>query len=215
MRGIFVTFEGPEGAGKTTLIQQLYPVLEKQISRKIKLTREPGGNMIAETIRQVILNPAHTQMDSRTEALLYAASRRQHLVDNVIPALNDGEVILCDRFVDSSIAYQGYARGIGVDGVMDINHFATDGMQPDITFYLDIDVTLGLERIQKHRTNEMNRLDFESLEFHEKVRQGYLNIAQSQSHRVVVLDATQTTDELVKQCVNILLQRFPEIFKTL
>ncbi|MBS4762423.1 dTMP kinase [Carnobacteriaceae bacterium zg-ZUI252] len=215
MRGIFVTFEGPEGAGKTTLIQQLYPVLEKQISRKIKLTREPGGNMIAETIRQVILNPAHTQMDSRTEALLYAASRRQHLVDNVIPALNDGGVILCDRFVDSSIAYQGYARGIGVDGVMDINHFATDGMQPDITFYLDIDVTLGLERIQKHRTNEMNRLDFESLEFHEKVRQGYLNIAQSQSHRVVVLDATQATDELVKQCVNILLQRFPEIFKTL
>ncbi|QTU83174.1 dTMP kinase [Carnobacteriaceae bacterium zg-C25] len=215
MRGIFVTFEGPEGAGKTTLIQQLYPVLEKQISRKIKLTREPGGNMIAETIRQVILNPAHTQMDSRTEALLYAASRRQHLVDNVIPALNDGEVILCDRFVDSSIAYQGYARGIGVDGVMDINHFATDGMQPDITFYLDIDVTIGLERIQKHRTNEMNRLDFESLEFHEKVRQGYLNIAQSQSHRVVVLDATQTTDKLVEQCVNILLQRFPEIFKTL
>lgn len=211
MTGVFMTFEGPEGAGKTTLINQLKPALEKVVNAPIMMTREPGGNPIAEKIRDIILDKEHTAMDPRTEALLYAASRRQHLVDKVLPALNNGEIVLCDRFVDSSIAYQGVARQIGVQGIADINRFATDDKQPDITFYLDLDVEIGLNRIRQNRSDEMNRLDLETLDFHQAVRQGYLAIANQHTSRVVVLDATQTTEELVKECLAILKQRFPEV----
>lgn len=211
MTGVFMTFEGPEGAGKTTLINQLKPALEKVVNAPVMMTREPGGNPIAEKIRDIILDKEHTAMDPRTEALLYAASRRQHLVDKVLPALNSGEIVLCDRFVDSSIAYQGVARQIGVQGIADINRFATDDKQPDITFYLDLDVEIGLNRIRQNRSDEMNRLDLETLDFHQAVRQGYLTIANQHTSRVVVLDATQTTEELVKECLAILKQRFPEV----
>lgn len=211
--GMFITFEGPEGAGKTTLISQLKPVLETLVNKQVIVTREPGGNAIAERIREVILDTNNSHMDSRTEALLYAASRRQHLVEKVLPAIDNGDIVLCDRFVDSSIAYQGYARQIGVQGVEDINFFATDGMQPDITFYLDIDVEVGLQRIQSNRQDEINRLDLESLAFHQAVRQGYLEIAHNNQDRVVVLDATKTTQALVYDCLTILQERFPNSVK--
>lgn len=211
MTGVFITFEGPEGAGKTTLINQLKPALEKIVKTELLLTREPGGNVIAEKIRDIILDKNHTAMDPRTEALLYAAARRQHLVDKVLPALAKGNIVLCDRFVDSSIAYQGYARQIGVDGIIEINRFATDGKQPDLTFYLDIDVEIGLNRIRQNRSDEINRLDMETLEFHRSVRQGYLAISNQDTKRVVVLDATQTTEKLLQECLDILKQRFPKI----
>lgn len=211
MTGVFITFEGPEGAGKTTLINQLKPALEQIVKTELMLTREPGGNVIAEKIRDIILDKNHTAMDPRTEALLYAAARRQHLVDKVLPALAKGNIVLCDRFVDSSIAYQGYARQIGVQGITDINRFATDDKQPDITFYLDLDVEIGLNRIRQNRSDEINRLDLETLDFHQTVRQGYLAIANQNTKRVVVLDATQTTEKLLQECLDILKQRFPEI----
>lgn len=211
MSGVFITFEGPEGAGKTTLINQLKPELEQLVKTELLLTREPGGNVIAEKIRDIILDKNHTAMDPRTEALLYAAARRQHLVDKVLPALAKGNIVLCDRFVDSSIAYQGYARQIGVQGITDINRFATDDKQPDITFYLDLDVEIGLNRIRQNRSDEINRLDLETLDFHQIVRQGYLAIANQDTKRVVVLDATQTTEKLLQECLDILKQRFPEI----
>lgn len=211
MTGVFITFEGPEGAGKTTLINQLKPALEQIVKTELMLTREPGGNVIAEKIRDIILDKNHTAMDSRTEALLYAAARRQHLVDKVLPALAKGNVVLCDRFVDSSIAYQGYARQIGVDGIIEINRFATNDKQPDLTFYLDLDVEIGLNRIRQNRSDEINRLDMETLEFHRAVRQGYLAISNQDTKRVVVLDATQTTEKLLQECLNILKQRFPKI----
>lgn len=185
--------------------------MEQLVKTELLLTREPGGNVIAEKIRDIILDKNHTAMDPRTEALLYAAARRQHLVDKVLPALAKGNIVLCDRFVDSSIAYQGYARQIGVQGITDINRFATDDKQPDITFYLDLDVEIGLNRIRQNRSDEINRLDLETLDFHQIVRQGYLAIANQDTKRVVVLDATQTTEKLLQECLDILKQRFPEI----
>lgn len=213
MKGIFVTVEGPDGAGKTTLIKALIPKLQNLTSANILSTREPGGNVIAERIREVILDPAATQMDARTEALLYAAARRQHLVDNILPAVERGDIVICDRFVDSSIAYQGYAREIGRDGIEDINLFATNGMQPDLTFYVDIPSEEGLRRIQQNRTNEVNRLDLEGLAFHQAVRQGYLVLVKEQADRIVSLDGLNPTEQLVEQCLKDLTERFTYLFK--
>lgn len=213
MKGVFVTVEGPDGAGKTTLIKALIPKLQDLTSANILSTREPGGNVIAERIREVILDPAATQMDARTEALLYAAARRQHLVDNILPAVERGDIVICDRFVDSSIAYQGYAREIGRDGIEDINLFATNGMQPDLTFYVDIPSEEGLRRIQQNRTNEVNRLDLEGLAFHQAVRQGYLVLAKEQADRIVSLDGLNPTEQLVEQCLKGLTERFTYLFK--
>lgn len=212
MKGIFVTVEGPDGAGKTTLIKALVPVLQEMVNTSILSTREPGGNTIAERIREVILDPTATKMDARTEALLYAAARRQHLVDNIIPAVENGHIVICDRFVDSSIAYQGYARGIGRKGIEDINMFATDGKQPDLTFYVDVPSEEGLRRIQNNRTDEVNRLDLEGLAFHKSVREGYLVLAKEQTERIVCLDGLQSTEKLVERCVIELTDRFAHLF---
>lgn len=213
MTGVFMTFEGPEGAGKTTLIRALSQVLAEELIVPLLLTREPGGNVIAEKIREIILDPAHQEMDARTEALLYVASRRQHLVDNVQPALARGEVVVCDRFVDSSIAYQGHARGIGVDNIQMINAFAIESCMPDVTFYIDIPVEEGLRRIYAKRKNEINRLDQEDVTFHEKVRKGYLDLVQTDDKRFVCLDGRQPIEELVEVCLRELRSRFPQVFK--
>ena len=166
--GTFITFEGPDGAGKTTIMS----MVAKQIGDCL-VTREPGGIDIAEQIRRVILDKENTAMDPRTEALLYAAARRQHFIEKVKPALEQGQIVLCDRFVDSSLAYQGYARGLGIDEVYTINQFAIEEMMPDLTIYFDIEPELGLKRINKNKGREINRLDLEKLEFHLKVREGY------------------------------------------
>lgn len=193
MNGIFITFEGPEGAGKTTIIQMIAQELEKR-QVEIVSTREPGGIHISEQIREVILSPENTAMDGRTEALLYAAARRQHLVEKVIPALNRGAIVLCDRFIDSSLAYQGYARGLGMDEVLSINEFAIHDMMPTKTYYFDIEPELGLGRIQKNESREVNRLDMEKVDFHHKVREGYQKVCQRFSDRIITVDASQSIE---------------------
>lgn len=209
MDGIFITLEGPDGSGKTTALKAIFEELKTLTDKQIVSTREPGGSPIAEKIREIILDTAHTEMDARTEALLYAASRRQHLVDRVLPVLEAGDIVLCDRFVDSSIAYQGYARGIGETGIFKINDFATDGVQPDLTLYIDVPAEVGLRRIQKGMgTREFNRLDQEKQSFHDKVRAGYLNIARENPTRIVTIDGTQTPEEVVADCMQIIKARF-------
>lgn len=208
MRGIFITIEGPDGAGKTSVIKKLIPMLVKTVQQEIVATREPGGSRIAEEIRELILNPENIEMDIRTEALLYAAGRRQHLVEKIIPALETGKVVICDRFVDSSLAYQGVARGIGISEVAEINQFATDNLSPDLTLYLDIEAQLGLERINQNKDNrQFDRLDQETLEFHEKVRSAYLAIAKEQSERIVQIDASQELEKVVAECYQTIIKR--------
>lgn len=197
-KGVFITVEGPEGAGKTTIVKMLAAQLETE-GYQVLLTREPGGIDIAEQIRNVILDKQNTKMDSRTEALLYAAARRQHLVEKVLPALEKKYIILCDRFVDSSLAYQGYARGLGMDEVFSINHFAIDGQMPKLTLFFDIDPEKGLERINQHKDREVNRLDLEELEFHQKVREGYYLLMEQYPERIYKIDASYPIQHVFKE----------------
>ena len=182
----FITVEGCEGSGKTSIIKLICEDFEKKGIKYLQ-TREPGGSKISEQIRNVILNVDNTKMDYMTEALLYAASRRQHLEEIVKPALNDGKVVLCDRYLDSSLAYQGYARGLGIEEVYNINMYATSGFLPDLTIYIDIPVEVGLGRI-KENNRDVNRLDLEKVAFHNKVREGYLKIAKMYPDRIKVVD---------------------------
>jgi dTMP kinase len=201
-QGLFITVEGPEGAGKSTIIKKMADELIGK-GHEVVLTREPGGISIAEEIREVILNPDHTEMDERTEALLYAAARRQHLAEKVIPALENGRIVLCDRFLDSSLAYQGYARGIGMDEVYSINKFAIEDTMPDITLYFDVEPEVGLQRISKHKGREVNRLDLEALDFHERVREGYLMLLEQFPDRIKKIDAGLAFDEVYKTAFNL------------
>lgn len=196
--GIFITIEGPDGSGKTTIINMLAENLAGQ-GFDVLATREPGGIEIAEQIRKVILDTNNTAMDSRTEALLYAAARRQHLAEKVKPALDAGKIVLCDRFVDSSLAYQGYARGLGIDEVFSINKFAIEDMMPQLTLYFDLSPELGLERINKNKGREVNRLDLENLDFHKKVQEGYMILAERFSDRIVKVDASRELEEVYKE----------------
>lgn len=210
-RAMFITLEGGEGSGKTTAIARLSEYMDS-LALPHMITREPGGIAIAEKIRQVILDPLHTAMDARTEALLYAASRRQHLIEKVEPALATGVTVLCDRFVDSSLAYQGHARGLGLEEVWQINQFAIAGRMPDLTFYLDIDPELGLSRIAASKEREVNRLDLEELSFHQKVREGYERVAELFPDRIVRIDASQGPDEVLQQIRKVLEKRYLEDF---
>lgn len=202
----FISFEGGEGSGKTTIIKQLKIDLEKQ-GFKVLQTREPGGSEIAEGIRQIILNIANVKMDPRTEALLYAASRRQHLVEVILPALQNGNIVLCDRFVDSSLAYQGYARGLGINQIYELNRFAIEDLLPGLTIYLDLDPEIGLRRI-KDNNRACNRLDLESLEFHKKVREGYLLIAKQYPTRIKVVNGSLSKEKLYEGVKKIVLDYF-------
>jgi dTMP kinase len=199
-KGIFITFEGGEGSGKTSVIQAIQQHLQSA-GRQVKVTREPGGVDIAEQIRAVILDTNNTKMDGRTEALLYAAARRQHLVEVIEPALRRGEVLLCDRFLDSSLVYQGVARGLGVEAVWDINRFAIAEFMPQVTFYLDIEPAIGLARIHANANREVNRLDLEAIGFHEKIREGYLQLANTYTDRIQRIDASRSLDEVVADVV--------------
>jgi dTMP kinase len=198
-RGIFITLEGPDGAGKTTIAHMLAEKFENTM-----LTREPGGIDIAEQIRKVILAKENITMDPRTEALLYAAARRQHLVEKVQPALRQGKMVLCDRFVDSSLAYQGYARGLGVDEVFTINQFAIGDMMPELTIYFDLDPELGLKRISKNQGREVNRLDLESLDFHQKVHEGYQLLLDRFPERIIKIDASGSLEKVLQDAVSVI-----------
>lgn len=201
-KGLFITFEGPDGSGKTTVSTAVVERLQKE-GYQVKYTREPGGSKIAEEIRSVILNPKNTEMDARCEALLYAAARRQHLVEKVLPALEEGITVISDRFVDSSLAYQGYGRGIGVDEVYSINMFAIEGRLPDKTIYLDIDAKTGLDRINANRTS-LDRLDQESEDFHNLVHKGYEEVVNIYKDRMVIIDASKDVESVIEEAYQVL-----------
>ena len=203
---MFITLEGPEGSGKTTAVDFAVKKLE-EMGYQIVRTREPGGTPIAEQIRNVILDKANTAMDERTEALLYAASRRQHLVEKVWPALKEGKIVICDRYLDSSLAYQGGARGLGVDNILNINNFATEGTFPDLTLLFDIDPKIGLARISANADREVNRLDLEKLDFHNKVRSTFLELAKRYPERFVIIDASKSREEVADATLKAMLSR--------
>ncbi|XRG78198.1 dTMP kinase [Rossellomorea sp. GAMAL-10_SWC] len=210
MKSLFITFEGPEGAGKTTIINMISEELRKRSVNFIS-TREPGGIRIAENIRNIILDTENIEMDKRTEALLYAAARRQHLAEKVIPALAEGKIVLCDRFVDSSLAYQGVGRGIGIDEIYNINQFAIDGLMPDLTIYFELDPKVGLNRVHQADEREINRLDLEELDFHLKVQSGYAEIMKREPWRFKRIDASNQVDQVFIDTLNVILEKIEEI----
>ena len=194
---MFITFEGPDGSGKSTIIKKVY---EKLINDgfDIVLTREPGGTPIAEKIRDIILDNSNVALDARTEALLYAASRRQHLVEKIRPALKEGKIVLCDRFLDSSLAYQGGGRNLGVQNVLNINLFATENTYPDLTLFFDIDPELGLKRVSQDKKRVADRLDNENENFHEKVYSTFKEIVSTNSQRIITIDASKSIEEVTE-----------------
>ncbi len=197
----FITIEGNDGSGKSTVIEGLKKVFEERGVDTV-FTREPGGSVIAEKIRQIILDPENTAMDDKTEALLYAASRRQHLTETVIPALEQNKLVICDRFIDSSLAYQGHARGIGIEEVYNMNMFATSGMLPDLTLYILVSPEVGLSR--KTHQKELDRLELEANSFHETVYHGYLKIAKMFPERVVLIDGEASKEEVLRQTLEVI-----------
>ncbi len=200
---MFITFEGPDGSGKSTVIKKVY---EKLINDgyPIVLTREPGGTPIAEKIRNVILDNDNTALDARTEALLYAASRRQHLVEKIWPALREGKIVLCDRFLDSSLAYQGGGRHLGIENVLNVNLFATENTYPDLTLFFNISPEEGLKRVSADKKRVADRLDNENENFHHDVYNAFLKVVNDNKNRIVVIDATKSVDEVVDSAYKII-----------
>lgn len=203
---MFVTFEGGEGSGKSTAVKHVYERLTQE-KFKVFLTREPGGDTISEEIRSIILDKRNTDMDPRTEALLYAAARRQHVVKELLPAIERGDLVLCDRYIDSSLAYQGGARNLGIDNVLNINLFATDGLEPDLTLLFDLDPEIGLRRIAANAGREVNRLDVEKLPFHKKVRAAFRELAARYPQRYVIIDASKSEAEVADIVYKTILER--------
>lgn len=203
MKG-FITFEGGECSGKTTIIKELAKEFEKKGIDFIT-TREPGGIKISEEIRNIILDVNNTMMAPEVEALLYAASRMQHLKERVIPAVNEGKIILCDRYLDSSLAYQGYARGLGMDAVLKANSFALDYL-PDLTIYIDVEPKVALKRMENiDRLGKKDRLDSEGIKFHEMVYKGYQEVIKMYPDRIMVVDGNQSLYDViydVKKIIN-------------
>lgn len=204
MKGLFITFEGNDGSGKSSAIQAVYEELVKQ-GYDVILTREPGGSKIAEKIRTIILDTDNLGMDSKTEALLYAASRREHLVKKIIPALESGKIVLSDRYIDSSLVYQGIARGIGVKEVYNLNQFAIGDYLPDLTIMLAVHPEIGMERIKNNR-HEFDRLELEKLDFHNKVYNGYIEVAKTYPNRIVMIDGEKTKDEVLEQTKKVVME---------
>mgnify|MGYP000934705277 FL=1 len=205
-KGLLVSLEGPDGAGKSSVLEALVPILEEN-GHQVVTTREPGGVPISEAIREVILDQKNTEMDGKTELLLYIASRRQHLIEKVLPALESGKLVIMDRFIDSSVAYQGFGRGLSVSDIEWLNRFATDGLKPDVTLYFDLDVEEGLARIARNKNREVNRLDLEGLDMHKRVRQGYLYAFENEPDRIVKIDASQTLESVVQDSLAVLNKR--------
>ena len=203
MKGLFITFEGPDGSGKTTIATAVCQMLIDK-GYEVVHTREPGGIEIAEQIRNIILDPDNDKMDAKTEALLYAASRRQHLVEKVLPSVEEGKIVICERFIDSSLAYQGYGRQLGFDDVLNINLFATDNTFPDLTIYLDVDEEIGLKRLSNRQFKD--RLEQESIDFHHRVNEGYKQVLKRFKDRIVVVDASRSQDEVTNECIDIVLK---------
>ena len=198
MGGLFITIEGPDGSGKSTQIKKLAAYLEQK-GHGVVVTREPGGTRISEKIREIILDRENIEMDPVTEALLYAASRAQHVAEVIQPAVDSGKTVICDRFVDSSIVYQGIGRGLGIDAVENINRIAVKNILPDITFLFQLCPEVGLER--KSEQGEKDRLEQEALDFHQKVFQGYQRLKALYPQRIVVVDASGSIEEIHKDVI--------------
>ena len=191
---MFITFEGGEGTGKSTLLEIITKSMEEK-GYDVVLTREPGGSgsNFSESIRNLVLDPQYKNVNPYTEALLYAASRAQHLDEVITPALNEHKIVLCDRYIDSSFAYQAFARNLGLEYVLNINKYALDKL-PTLTFYIDLDPKIGLDRIKNRKKSD--RLDREELKFHNKVREGYLEVAKLYPERIVKIDGTKSIAEI-------------------
>ena len=216
---LFITFEGVEGSGKTTQIQRLKRYLTKK-SIPCKVTREPGGCPIGEKVRKILLNPDHRAMTSLSELLLYEASRAQHVKEVIEPLLRKGVVVLCDRFSDATVAYQGYGRGIDVSVVENLNRFASQGIKPDVTFLLDCPTDLGLKRARKRNwtlnKEREGRFEKEKIQFHHRVRKGYLFIAKNQPDRLKRIDTREGEDkvfEKIRKIVDELIKNRAQGFK--
>lgn len=202
---MFITFEGPDGSGKTTQLNRLMPVLQEKGLDVIR-TREPGGTDIGDQIRSVIMNMKNKSMNPRTEILLFCASRAQLVEELVRPALSEGKIVLCDRYADSTMAYQGYGHGLDRTALTQLLDFATGGLKPDLTLYFDISAESGLRRrISNHE--EWNRMDDYALQFHERVRSGYLEMAAAEPKRWVVIDADRPIDVIHNEVAGLLLER--------
>ena len=201
MRGFFITFEGIEGSGKSTVAERIDAVLRDEGIEPV-LTREPGGTVISEGIRGVLLDPDRVEISARAELLLYLASRAQLVAEVILPALSGGRIVLCDRYMDASVAYQGWARGLGEGLVRDFNSFAVGPAIPDVTFLFDLSVEEGFRRGPDRRESSgvrsRDRLESEDRFFHEKVREGYLRIAESDKDRVIIVDASLPLDAVVE-----------------
>lgn len=198
MKGIFITLEGPDGSGKSTIMNLLKDYFhEKNID--IISTREPGGTEIGEEIRQIILDNKHKNMLAETEALLYAASRGQHVHEKILPALELGKIVLCERFILSSLAYQGVGRGLGIEEVKMINDFAIKGIRPDLTLFFHVDPVVTLNR--KTNVKGGDRLEQEGYEFHREVYQGYMKLLKMYPENTQIIDATQSIKEVFSQSI--------------
>lgn len=193
MAGLFISFEGGEGSGKSSVINVVKEKLEKD-GFKVVITREPGGVSVSEQIRNVIL-AIDNKMSKETEALLYAASRTEHLYSKVIPLVNDGYIVLSDRYIDSSLAYQGYARGIGIEKVLEINMFAKEYL-PKVTYFFDVRPEVGLARIKNR--NKIDRLDLETIDFHQKVYEGYKEVSKLYPDRIKEIDGERAMELIIE-----------------
>jgi dTMP kinase len=213
-KGIFITFEGPDGSGKSTIISKLYETLKlMNLPFNIVITREPGGkdNIVAEDIRNIILNKRDYKISSHSEALLFAASRAQHVYDFIKPHLDKGDLVICDRYVHSSLVYQGYARGIGIDNILKINEFAMDGALPNLVIILMVDPHKGMERIKINVDREFNRLDQEMMIFHEKVYAGYKEIINNdKTNTIMAINADRSIETILEDVKGIVMKKINE-----
>ncbi len=196
-KGLFITFEGIEGSGKSTQIIQLADYL-KMKGHGVVVTREPGGTLIGSAIRKILLDPEFSKMDYHAEVLLYAADRAQHIAEVVGPALKNGDIVISDRYVDSSVAYQHYGRSLPLDLILDVNKHAIQGLKPDLTFLLAVPVALGLKRATQVAAD---RIEQESVEFHERVEAGFQKLAASEPARWRTIDGTRSIDEVHKEII--------------
>lgn len=208
MKGLFITFEGVDGCGKSTQLRLLGDYLTEKGYDPV-FTREPGGCALAEKIRGLLLDVENSEMDKKTEALLYAAARAQHITQVIRPALDKGRIVLCDRFIDSSLAYQGVGRGLGINNIMEINRFAMGGIMPDKTFFLDFPPELAFERMSKKRVHD--RLEQEAMQFHKMLYSGFVELAALYPERVIRVDAGgnkyETSEKIKKIMTDILSER--------
>jgi dTMP kinase len=202
MKGIFITFEGPDGSGKTTQIKKLADSLT-HVGYDVVVTREPGGTVISDQIRSILLSPHHTEMVDQAEVLLYAASRAQHVMEVIYPSLEQNKIVLCDRYIDASVAYQGYGLGIDPDFVKLISEFASAKLQPKRTYMLDVPVQVSLERIHHRAVQQsghlLDRIELKHMDYHSKVREGFLCIAQHNTERIKVIQAVRSEVEIAHE----------------